>query len=102
MDPVPDTEPDPATAEKNISCFDKKLQFTYPYAFITDIQATGEAFSPQKENALLSIKFNFFLLLWVIFPPLVSGSNPDTYGSGSTTLVEMTNSWQICCRDFFL
>jgi hypothetical protein len=26
----------------------KKLQFTYPFAYINDVQATGEVFSPQK------------------------------------------------------
>jgi len=30
--------------------FDKKLQFTDPYASINDVQATGEAFSPQKRT----------------------------------------------------
>jgi hypothetical protein len=31
--------------------FDKKLQFIYPWASIKDVQATGEAFSPQKRKS---------------------------------------------------
>jgi hypothetical protein len=38
------------TAEQN----DKKVQFTYPYASIKDVQATGEAFSPQKRTSSTS------------------------------------------------
>jgi hypothetical protein len=37
------------TAEKNVT-FLKKLQFTYPQASEKDVRATGEAFSPSKEN----------------------------------------------------
>jgi hypothetical protein len=36
------------TAEKIEYFFDKKLQFSGPKASIKDAQATGEAFSPQK------------------------------------------------------
>jgi hypothetical protein len=44
---------------------DKKLQFTYPYAYIKDAQATGEAFSL---HSLQNMKIlYFFQLLWVIF-----------------------------------
>jgi hypothetical protein len=34
--------------------FGQKLQFTYPQAFIEDIQATGEALSPQKRTSSTS------------------------------------------------
>jgi hypothetical protein len=41
----------------------KKLQFSYPYASIKDAQATGEAFSPQKEHpALQNMKILYFFL----------------------------------------
>jgi hypothetical protein len=55
-----------------LSYFDQKLQFTYAYASIKDVQATGKAFSPQKRtSALHKIKFNnCFLLFWVIFARL--------------------------------
>ncbi len=39
------------TAEKKI---DMILQFTYPYASIKDVQATGEAFSHQKRTSSTS------------------------------------------------
>jgi hypothetical protein len=39
------------TAEKILNVFfDQKLQFTYPYASIEDVQATEEAFRASKEN----------------------------------------------------
>jgi hypothetical protein len=45
--------------------------FLFPstYAFLKDVQATGEAFSPQKEHpAIQKIKFiNLFLIFGVIF-----------------------------------
>ncbi len=45
----------------------KKLQFTY-------VQATGEAFSPQKRNTQHFKFINFFLCLWGHFRPPGSGS----------------------------
>jgi hypothetical protein len=36
------------------SFFDQKLQFTCRYASIKDVQATGEAFSPQKKTSSTS------------------------------------------------
>lgn len=33
---------------KNCYIFDQKLQITYPYASLKDVQATGEVFIPQK------------------------------------------------------
>ncbi len=64
---------------KNIKKFlDQKLQFTYPYATIKDVQVTKEAFSSQKRTSSTSIhKMSyFFLLLWVMthFCPPGSGS----------------------------
>ncbi len=52
------TDPDPGfydqklkriTAEKKI--FDQKMRFTFPQASIKDVQATEEAFSPQKRTS---------------------------------------------------
>jgi hypothetical protein len=41
------------TAEKKIKIFlDQKLQFTYPYASIKDVQVTKEAYSSQKEHEI--------------------------------------------------
>ena len=74
LNPDPNTDPDPAfevnpdaddqkMKQKKYSTnfflsFDQKLQFTY-------VQATGEAFSPEKEHpAFQEMKFiNFFLCL---------------------------------------
>jgi hypothetical protein len=43
------------TAEKNfIYFFDNKMRFTYPWTFIMDVQAAGEAFSPQKKTSSTS------------------------------------------------
>jgi hypothetical protein len=49
--------------------FDQKLQVTYSWASIKDVEATEEAFSPQKRtssNSKHKKNINFFLLLWVI------------------------------------
>jgi hypothetical protein len=41
------------TNEKKILYFfDQKYQLTYPYAFIKNVQATGVAFSPQREHEI--------------------------------------------------
>jgi hypothetical protein len=41
--------------------FSSKLQLTYPWGFIKDVQATGEAFSPQKRTSRTSkMKFITF------------------------------------------
>jgi hypothetical protein len=42
------------TAEKKLSCFGSKLQFTYPYASIKDVQVTKEAFSSEKRTSSTS------------------------------------------------
>jgi hypothetical protein len=55
---------------------DQILQFTYPKASIKDIQATGEAFSPKKENVQHCKKrklLTFFYVCGTFCPP-VSGS----------------------------
>ncbi len=36
------------------SFFDQNLQFTYPQAFIKNVQATGEALSPRKRTSSTS------------------------------------------------
>jgi len=70
--------------------FDQKLQFTYPYASIKDVQVTKEAFSYQKRISSTSkheISY-FFLLLWVLFALLDPYTDPNSeYGSGSTDLI---------------
>jgi hypothetical protein len=47
------------TTEKNIKFFFIKLQFTYPEAFIKNVQVTEEAFSSQKKTS------NTFLPSWI-------------------------------------
>ncbi len=42
------------TAENVLIFFYQKLKFTYPYAPIKDVKATGEAFSPQKRTSSTS------------------------------------------------
>jgi hypothetical protein len=37
-------------SNKNYNFFDQKLQYTYLYASIKDVQAAGEGFSPQKRT----------------------------------------------------
>ncbi len=64
--------------------FDQKLQFTYSYASIEAVQATGEAFIPQKWTSS-NLKLEFSSLLWVILTLL--DPDPDPYslcGSGSS------------------
>ncbi len=57
---------------KSFYFFDKKLQFTYPQAFLKDAEATLEVFSPQKGTyALQNMEFLFFLLPYLC-PPLPS------------------------------
>jgi hypothetical protein len=61
------------------------MQFTYPYASIKDVQATGEACSPQKRTSSTSkMKFiNFFLsfvghlLSWIRIRIANPGSDKD-------------------------
>jgi hypothetical protein len=66
---------------KKITFFFQKLQFTYPYASIKDVQV-----NPALQNKNVTI---FFLLLWVIFALLDPDPDPDAeYGSGSTDLIE--------------
>jgi hypothetical protein len=67
------------TAEKNINFLgDQKLQFTYPLASIKDVQATGEAFSPQKRTSSTSKHENS-----VLFSIFVGHFCPPGSGSGS-------------------
>ncbi len=63
------------------------MQFTYPKASEKDVQATGEAFSPQKRTARISKHeiYLLFLFLWVIFALL--DPDPDSE-SGSIDLIE--------------
>jgi hypothetical protein len=61
----------------------KKLQFTYPKAFIKNVQVTEEAFSSSKRpsNTSKHDLLKNLLLLWVIFALL--DPDPES-GSGST------------------
>ncbi len=56
----------------------QKLQFTYPKASVKNVQATGEAFSPQKITSSTSKHeiSSLFLFLWAIF----AFHNPDLAG----------------------
>jgi hypothetical protein len=60
---------------------DRKLQFTYPLASIKDVQATGEASSPQKKTSSTSKHENslFFSIFVGHFCPPGSGSSNSNY-----------------------
>jgi hypothetical protein len=64
-----------------------------------DVQATEEAFSPQKRKS--NMKPHFFLFLWVIFAPSIririqpTKTDADLRGSGSTTLTVIR---ELYCR----
>jgi hypothetical protein len=65
--------------KKNLIFFDQKLRFTYPTAFIKEVQATGEAFGTQKRTSS-NVKHeisSLFLFLWVIFALLDPDSDPS-------------------------
>ncbi len=84
--------------------FDRKLQFTYPQASIKDVQATGEAFSPQKRPSSTSKHeiSKLFSVLWVIFSSWIQIRNSDPeFGSGFTDLIESGSNY-ICFIEFFL
>ncbi len=64
------------------------MQFTYPSAFIKDVQATEEAFSTQKRTSRTSKhEFSYcFLFLWILDPDSESGfryRSTDLFESGS-------------------
>jgi hypothetical protein len=69
--------------------FDQKLQFTYPWASVMDVQATEEASALRREHsALQNMNFrNIFLFLWVMFAHLDPDPDPDP-DLGSTVLIE--------------
>jgi len=69
------------TAETKLIFFDQKFQFTYPLA-IKDVQATGEAFSPQIEYpSLHNIKF-FHFFVSHFFPSGSGSAFPMRFWSG--------------------
>jgi hypothetical protein len=85
--PINVVDPDPwflmAKSRKNdsrknvpVSCFDQKLQFTYP---LKTSKLQDKLLALKREHpSLRKMKFtNFFLFLWAIFGPPGSGSNPD-------------------------
>jgi hypothetical protein len=39
-------------AEQFLYLFAQKLKFIYPWSYIKDVQAIGEAFSPQKRTTI--------------------------------------------------
>jgi hypothetical protein len=60
----------------------KKLQFTYPWAFVKDVQDTEEAFSPQTSTSkqeISSVVDPGFFLRIRIFPSRIQGQK----GTGS-------------------
>ncbi len=68
----------------------QKLQFTYPLAFPKDVQATGEAFSPQKRTSDTSkheILLTFFNISGSFLPSWIRIQFGSEYESGSTTLL---------------
>jgi hypothetical protein len=74
---------------KQILIFFSNIAIIYPLASLKDVQATGEAFSPQKRTSstLKHESSLFFLFLWVIFAlpdpdPLTSGSGTNHWYSG--------------------
>ncbi len=76
--------------KKIIFFSDQKLQYTYPWASIKDVKATGEAFSPQRRTTLQTMKFlNFFLFLWVtvalLDPDPLTWMDPDPKTLAKTT-----------------
>jgi hypothetical protein len=96
VDPPYSLNPDPAFKQIQIQGFNdknrkKKLKFfyiflskisiTYPWAVIKDVQAKGEAFSPQKRTSSKSNKEIYYLFSIFVshFCPPGSGTplNPD-------------------------
>jgi hypothetical protein len=73
LNTYPDPDKKKFTAEKISMFFYQKLQFTYPQASKKDVQATEEAFGPQKRTSSTSKHkfFYFFLLMLVIFAILL-------------------------------
>ncbi len=94
---------------KKLYFFDQKLQFTYPYASVKDVQAPGDILLPQKRTSCAS-KLEFFFTFVGHFCPLGSrfrsvflmririqptNRNADPCGSGSksTTLHSMMDNF---------
>jgi hypothetical protein len=57
--------------------FYQNLQFTYPQAFIKDVQATEKVFIPQKRKTNTS-ELKISSLLWVIFALLGPDQDPHS------------------------
>jgi hypothetical protein len=69
-------------AKKSWYNFDQKLQFSYPQASIKDVQAIGEAFSPQRRIQHFKHKISWPLSIFV------GNFCPSGFGSGFTELTE--------------
>jgi hypothetical protein len=89
LDPVPDPDPRFLMTIKKIKLnqiiyfFDKILQFTFPYASIKKVQATGEALRPPKRTSITSKdEIYCFLFFWVIFALLDPIHNTGGIQSG--------------------
>jgi hypothetical protein len=67
--------------------FDQKLQFTYPYASIKDVKATGEAFSPQKKPSSTS-RHEISKLFSIFVGQICPHESGSKSGSGSTDQIE--------------
>ncbi len=63
--------------QKNLNFFYQKLQFTHPKVSINDVQATGEAFSPQKRTSSTSKRE-----ICYFFPIFIGHFCPPGFGSG--------------------
>jgi hypothetical protein len=79
--------------KKNFIFFYQKLQFTYPLASIKDVQATGEAFSPQKRTSSTSKhEISFLYFSGNFYPPGCGSGSQIRIRTRSTGLIE-SGSW---------
>jgi hypothetical protein len=88
--------------QKKFIHFLSKFKFTYPYAFKQDVQATREAFRPQKRTPIIK-KMKFITLTFSIylgnFCLLGSGSrDPIESGSGNIVVLYFKKLEKLCQR----
>ncbi len=88
------------TAKKIKYFLNKKLQFSYSWAFINDVQATGEALVLKREHpALQNMKFLNFFYFFVIFALL--DPDPDSE-SRSIGLIESVSNPNLDPKQYIL
>ncbi len=78
------------TAKRKLNFFGSKIPIYLSLVLQKDVQATEEAFSPQKRRNILHFIHEisyFFLLLWVFFALLDPDPDPES-GYGSVDLTE--------------